>query len=177
MLLLFLPIVSSCDAIKLLLPGGVPEHQPDVLTVQTDNKRQTVRARQANTGSSTFQRCLPVSLSPPADNYQLTKFASPESPPRWSSCIQQWRFLCNISGSSRISPPLHCRLWQPGQDRVQSVYWNKTLGINLYLREPWLWKVLNITTAHMNSFICLNMLNTSKALWTQPSLIMAYNLV
>ena len=44
------PVVSSCDAIKLLLPGGVPEHQPDVLTVQTDNKRQTVRARQANIG-------------------------------------------------------------------------------------------------------------------------------
>ena len=54
---------------------------------------------------------------------------------------------------------------------------HKTLRINLYLREPWLWKVLNITTTHMNSFICLNMLNTSKALWTQPSLIMAYNLV
>ena len=62
-------------------------------------------------------------------------------------------------------------------ERVESVYWNKTLRINLYLREPWLWKVLNITTPHMNSFICLNMLNTSKALWTQPSLIMAYNLV
>ena len=58
------PIICSGDGIKLLLASGVPQHQPDVLTVQTDNNNSTVRysACQANT----FQRCLPVSLSPQA---------------------------------------------------------------------------------------------------------------
>ena len=34
------PVVSSGDAVELLLTGGVPQHQSDVLPVQADNKRE-----------------------------------------------------------------------------------------------------------------------------------------
>ena len=174
MLSLFLPIVSSCDAIKLLLAGGVPEHQPDVLTVQTDNKRQLELGRQTPAAAHSRDVC------PSHYHLQQTIINSPNS---LLQKVHPDGFLVFSSEDSfaifldHRGFPHRSIADYDNLDRVQSVYWNKTQGINLYLREPWLWKVLNITTPHMNSFICLNMLNTSKALWTQPSLIMAYNLV
>ena len=70
----------------------------------------------------------------------LTIFVFLESPLRWFSCIPQWRFLCNISESSRIYQRLHCPRWQPG-NRLEI-----KPRINLYVSSPWVWKVLNITT-------------------------------
>ena len=94
-LFVFSPIVSSSDAVKLLLAGGVPQHQSDVLTVQTDNNNSTVTVLWCPDSDclgnipEMFASLIITSSRSQTHNYQLTIFASPESPPRWFSCIQQ----------------------------------------------------------------------------------------
>ena len=72
------PVVSSCDAVKLLLASRVPQHQPHILSVHTKIGR---------------------SLEVWDTSKILTISSSPRSPRRWSSCTLLWRFPCNTSGS------------------------------------------------------------------------------
>ena len=52
------PIVSSSDAVKLLLARGVPQHQPDVLAVQTDNNiTRVTTGQQQYSPLSLVQEC------------------------------------------------------------------------------------------------------------------------
>ena len=80
------PVVSSCDAVKLLLASRVPQHQPHILSVHTKRGR---------------------SLEAWDTSEVLTISSSPRSPRRWSSCTLLWRFPCNTSGSWKTSQQLH----------------------------------------------------------------------